>query len=91
MDRYEIIHEAQNFCADLAELNDWNNVDAKTLAKILNQDSEPWALFRLMDEKTGGPGIGYKTRDGTDREWFHIMRQMRNDPDCILLEELERR
>ena len=88
MDRYEVIREAQNFCADLAELNDWNNVDAKTLARIINQDSDPVGLFRLMDEKTGAPGIGYTTRDEKKREWFHIMRQMRNDPDCVFLHEL---
>ena len=93
MDRYGkdgIIAEVQNFCADLAELKDWNNTDARTLARIINQDSNPWDLFRLMDEKTGSPGIGYTTRDGTKREWFHIMRQMRNDPECPFLDELGR-
>ena len=90
MDRYEIIREIQEFCADLAEFKDWNNVDAKTLASIFNQDPDPWGLFRLMDEKTGSPGIGYTTRDGTNREWHYILRQMRNDRDCILLDELAR-
>ena len=94
MDRYGsegIIVQVQNFCADLHEFGEgWNNVDAKTLASIFNQDEDPVGLFRLMDEKTGGSGIGYTTRDGTNREWFHIMRQMRNDRDCCLLDELGR-
>jgi hypothetical protein len=91
MDRYGsggIIAEVQNFCADLAEFGDWNNVDAKTLASIFNQDSDPVGLFREMDERTGGSGIGYRTRDGSDREWHYILRQMRNDRDCVFLDEL---
>jgi hypothetical protein len=89
MDRYGsdgLIREIQNFCADLAEFGDWNSVDGKTLASIFNQDDEPWDLFRLMDEKTGGSGIGYKTPDG--REWHYILRQMRNQPGSGLFENL---
>lgn len=94
MDRYGtegIIAQVQNFCADLHEFGEgWNNVDAKTLASIFNQDRDPVGLFREMDERTGGSGIGYRTRDGRNREWFHILRQMRNDKDCVFLHELAR-
>lgn len=91
MSRYDIIHEIQNHCADLAELKTWDTRDGEYIAELFNKDDDPWGLFRLMDEKTGSPGIGYKTRDGTDREWFHILRQMRNQPGSGLLENLKRK
>lgn len=90
MDKYGTIKEIQHFCADLAEFDQgWNNTDAKTLASIFNDYDDPVGLFRYMDERTGASDVGYTTRDG--REWFHILRQMRNDPDCVLLDELARK
>lgn len=90
MDKYGTINEVQMFCADLHEFGQgWNNTDAKTLAAIFNQYNDPVGLFRFMDEQTGHFSVGYETKDG--REWFHILRQMRNDKDCVFLNELARK
>jgi hypothetical protein len=50
-------------------------------------DSEPFALFRYIDERTGASDVGYRTRDG--REWFHVLRQMRNTPGSGLFETMK--
>jgi hypothetical protein len=88
MSEREIIREVQAYCADLHESGrEWTPEDGAHLATIINQARDPWGLFRYMDEKTGASDVGYKTKDG--REWFHIMRQMRNQPGSGLLEGLQ--
>ena len=91
MDRYEIIREVQNLCADIHEHRDgnWNASDGARIAALLNGDSDPWGLFRFMDERTGDFTVGYRTKD--DREWFYVLRQMRNTPGSGLFENLRRR
>lgn len=93
--RHEIIREIQSYCADVAEreYNDddrqWTEEDGAYIARLLKQDSDPWGLFRHIDEKTGGSDVGYRTRDG--REWFYVLRQMRNTVGSGLFENLEPR
>lgn len=95
----EITREIQNFCADIYEQavereekfgrvdgNDWTQKDAEHVAYLLNQSDDPWGLFQHIDERTGGSDVGYRTRDG--REWFHILRQMRNQRGSGLFENL---
>lgn len=84
--RLHIIRGVQEFCADLAETDSWTTEDAEFIANFINQDEDPWGLFRHMDERTGASDVGYKTKDG--REWFYILRQMRNQPSSGLLENL---
>jgi hypothetical protein len=96
--REEIIRAVQGYCADVAERDAeneipnrvqgtfWNEEDGRHVAELLNQDDDPWGLFRFIDEKTGDSMVGYRTRDG--REWFHVLRQMRNTVGSGLLENL---
>jgi hypothetical protein len=85
--RDDIIREVQTYCADLHQSGEgWTTADGEHVAALLNQDEHPGGLFRFMDEKPGDWRVGYKTKDG--REWFHIMRQMRNKPGSGLLENL---
>jgi hypothetical protein len=87
----EIVRDVQEACAELAEREAqtgerWNTTDAANIAHMLNASPRPRSLFRFIDEKTGSPEVGYRTRDG--REWFHILRQMRNMRGSGLLENL---
>ena len=98
----EIIREIQAYCADLHEahveheerlgrvdgLKAWDAENAAHIASLLNRSPKPMSLFRFMDERTGSSHVGYQTRDG--REWFHILRQMRNTRGSGLLENLTR-
>jgi hypothetical protein len=82
-----IVREIQEYCAELAETGgEWNEANGTAIADLLNQSEDPFGLFRFIDEKTGDYRVGYKTRDG--REWFHILRQMRNTPGSGLFENL---
>ena len=96
-ERERIVREVQEYCANLAEEAvkrdekfgrvdgpDWTAKDAEHVASLFCQDADPWGLFRLCDEKTGYFQIGYRTRDG--REWFYILRQMRNQTGSGLFE-----
>lgn len=74
----ELVLEIQALCADIAESGkDWTDADVITVTSILNRSVKPRSLFRFIDERTGSTYVGYQTRDR--REWFHILRQMRND------------
>lgn len=85
-----IIRGIQTRCADIHESGvKWTENDGKAIAELLNQSDEPWALFRFMDESTGSHYVGYQTKDG--REWFHILRQMRNTPGSGLFENMKPR
>jgi hypothetical protein len=97
--RGEIIREVQDFCADLHEAQvaldekfgkvdgpAWTPKDGAIVASLINQDPDPWGLFAYMDERTGAYDVGYRTKDG--REWFHILRQMRNTVGSGLFENL---
>jgi hypothetical protein len=86
-----IIRGVQARCADIHEFAEgkWTEDDGEFIASLLNQSEEPWALFRFMDEKTGDYRVGYNTRDG--REWFYVLRQMRNTPGSGLFENLKPR
>jgi hypothetical protein len=97
--REVIIREVQDYCADLYEAqvvadekfgkvdgNAWTTKDGEHVASLLNQDPDPWGLFSYMDERTGAYDVGYRTKD--DREWFHILRQMRNQVGSGLFENL---
>jgi len=99
----DIIRKVQSYCADLhaahIEREDrlgkvdgvkaWKEADAFAIAEMLNQSDHPRRLFTWMDEKTGHSSVGYETID--KREWFHILRQMRNTPGSGLLENLDNR
>lgn len=82
----KIVRDVQDLCAMLAERGGWTAEDAVEVAEILNASPAPRSLFRFMDEKTGSMYVGYRTRDG--REWFHVLRQMRNARGSGLLENL---
>ena len=83
----EIVEQIQNHCADVHESGEgWTRGDGTFVAALLNKSDNPVALFRFIDERTGSHYIGYRTRDG--REWFHILRQMRNAASSGLLENL---
>jgi hypothetical protein len=89
--RDEIIPLIQAYCADLHEKGDeWTPDDGAYIASLLNKDAEddPWGFFRFIDERTGDWRVGYTTKDG--REWFHILRQMRNTVGSGLFENLRR-
>ena len=87
--RDDIIRLVQTYCADLHESGrEWTTEDAEHIAGWLNRDENPGGLFRFIDEKPGDWRVGYKTKDG--REWFHILRQMRNKPGSGLLENLRK-
>lgn len=97
----DIIRRIQDFCADIAErkedtrFNDdglmfqWTVSDAEQIAGWLNAAEHPWDLFTFIDEKTGHFTVGYETSDG--RDWFHILRQMRNTVGSGLFETLSPR
>lgn len=98
-DDVEIVREIQSYCADLHDadkdrdaawgagnIKAWNGDNAAHIAALLNRSAKPMSLFRFIDEKTGSSYVGYRTRD--NREWFHILRQMRNTPGSGLLENL---
>lgn len=92
-DDSDLIQEIQADCAALAEkgpgsFGHWATEDGERIAAIFNRSKNPRGLFRFMDERTGSSYVGYRTRDG--REWFHILRQMRNTPGSGLLENLGR-
>jgi hypothetical protein len=74
-----LVREIQNLCADIAARTSpkWGDVDVIAVTSVLNRSPRPRSLFRFIDERTGSSYVGYRTRD--DREWFHILRQMRND------------
>jgi hypothetical protein len=95
----EIIRAVKTYCADLHDAHvereerygrvdgqkAWTGEDADHVAGLLNQASGEFdsrSLFRFIDEQTGSWRVGYKTDDG--REWFHILRQMRNAPGGLI-------
>src|SRR4051812_10261455 len=88
----DLVREIQAYCANIheahgkAEGRAWTTAQAEHVAGVLNRSENPGRLFRFIDERTGSRYVGYKTRDG--REWFHILRQMRNTKDSGLLENL---
>jgi hypothetical protein len=82
----DIVRAIQTSCADLAEAGSWDRGDGAYIAALFNKSAAPMKLFRYVDEKTGSSDVGYRTRDG--REWFHILRQMRNEAGSGLLENL---
>ena len=86
--RFDLIREIQTYCADIHEQRggEWTEKDGRHVAGLLNKDAEPWDLFRYMDEKTGSSDVGYRTKDG--REWFYILRQMRNTVGSGLFENM---
>ena len=85
-----IIREVQERCAELAEKDeDWTEEDGAAIAAIFCKSEDPWGLFRFVDERTGSGQVGYRTRDG--REWFYILRQMRNQVGSGLLENFPSR
>lgn len=99
----DIIRRIQAFCAEIAERPEsdakplgefnerfqWTAADGETIANWLNEADEPWDLFTFIDEKTGHFTVGYRTKDG--REWFHILRQMRNTVGSGLFETMRPR
>lgn len=102
MSNDDIIEAVQTYCADLHAAHEasggldradgsfaWTPENAAHVAALLNQASgefDPIGLFRFMDEQTGSWRVGYRTRDG--REWFHVLRQMRNAREGGLFETL---
>lgn len=54
----------------------WNDQDVEAIVKVILGSPKPMSLFRFMDERTGSMYVGYRLKDG--REWFHILRQIRN-------------
>lgn len=85
----KIIRRVQEECAALDETGYWTNEDAAMISSIFCESADPWGLFRFVDERTGSYQVGYRTKDG--KEWFHILRQMRNTVDCGLLENFPSR
>lgn len=85
-----IIRRVQVFCASLAddqkEGDNWTSDDAVAVARMFNEAPRPFDLFTFVDEKPGHFTVGYQTDDG--REWFHILRQMRNQSGSGLLETM---
>jgi hypothetical protein len=79
-----IIREVQDACADIAqrELQIWDEEDANRIAQMFLKADDPYRLFRFVDEMTGHWVVGYRTQD--DREWFPILRQMRNSSQRFL-------
>lgn len=84
----DIILRVKTYCADIASEfgGEWNEHDGQTIGAMFNEAEDAFALFRFVDEKTGHWLIGYETDDG--REWFHILRQMRNQVGSGLLETM---
>lgn len=92
MTRGEIIDAVKDYCAlvaerETSERHKWTSEDGEQVARLLMLDSEPFALFRYIDERTGASDVGYRTTDG--REWFHVLRQMRNTPGSGLFETMQ--
>lgn len=86
-ERQDLIREIQDHCADLLERErEWDISDGHYVASLFNRDPDPTALFTFMDEKTGDHRVGYRTRD--EREWFPILRQMRNQVGSGLMENI---
>jgi hypothetical protein len=100
----QIVREIQDYCADLHDefvereerlgrvdgVKAWTEENAEHVAALLNRSKHPRSLFRFIDKKPGNSTyVGYQTRDG--REWFHILRQMRNTRGSGLLENIENR
>ena len=88
---YNLIREIQHHCADIADLEredayKWSEQDGAAIAALFNRSSDPWGLFQHMDERTGGSDVGYRTKDG--REWFYVLRQMRNTVGSGLFENM---
>jgi len=82
-EREETIREIQDYCADLLEKDwAWTEDHARVIADMFISTGDPWALFTYMDERTGAIDVGYRTQDG--REWFPILRQMRNGSSVLL-------
>ena len=82
-EREEIVRSIQDYCADLLEKNwKWTEDHARVVADMFIKSGDPWGLFTYMDERTGAMDVGYRTRDG--REWFPILRQMRNGSSVLL-------
>jgi hypothetical protein len=79
----DIVRELQTFCADIHEKKQqqWTDEDVRTVVGLFSRSKDPKSLFRFMDERTGTSYVGYRTPD--NREWFHILRQMRNDSDLF--------
>ena len=100
----EIIEAVQTYCADLHAAHEasggldradgsiaWTRENAEHVAGLFNQASgefDPFGLFRLMDEQTGSWRVGYRSKDG--REWFHVLRQMRNAREGGLFDYLSK-
>lgn len=88
---YDVTQDVKNYCADVAEREPgengkvWTVADGVYVAGLFNQAKEPWGLFYDVD---AGSGVG-RTLDG--REWFHVLRQMRNTPGSGLFENLRGR
>jgi hypothetical protein len=81
--REDAIRRIQDHCADLLERDwAWTEEDAREVAEMFVATGDPWGLFIYMDERTGAWDVGYRTRDG--REWFPILRQMRNGSSVLL-------
>lgn len=90
----DLVRQIQAICASIAERTEyttnvtllpsdregpsalWGDDDVAAIAAVFAESQDPRGLFRFMDEKTGSMDVGYRTRDG--REWFHILRQIRN-------------
>ena len=90
----EVIREVQEYCADIAERMegggaDWTPEEGAHVASLFNQARDPWGLFRFVDEKTGSTSVGYVTRQ-TRREYFYVLRQMRNTRGSGLFENLRK-
>lgn len=82
-----IITRVQDYCADILESGcKWTATDGEHVAALFNESDDPYELFRFVDEQTGSVAVGYHTRDG--REWFSVLRQMRNTVGSGLLENL---
>jgi len=99
MNDEQIVRAIQDYCADIhtakVERDErlgkidgpaWTGENAEHIAALLNESDNPMGLFRFIDEKTGDWRVGYRTQDG--REWFHILRQMRNTPGSGLFENM---
>lgn len=103
----DLIRQIQAICANIAERDEyttdvtllandrqgpsalWGDDDVEAIAAVFRESPNPRGLFQYMDEKTGSSDVGYRTRDG--REWFHILRQIRNASaiffDLILVDD----
>src|SRR5262245_40225440 len=84
----EIVREVQEICAAIHEVGlPWTRDEAVEIGHLIRRADNPRSLFMFMDEKTGSSDVGYRTQDG--REWFHILRQMRNTKGSGLFEAMQ--